>query len=180
MTGRALDPPLAALKRAARAMKVRRLDRAISRLERKLRAVAKSARRAGLRECVTRKQIRRTVNALRAPVAAEQVQSMIVSANKRMKAAGSDPSASAEVFADHVAAVRKLQVPAWARRERRALQAAARHYMRGLEELADRNAAGLYTPDAQYHALIRDRLRQANRKLHKLYDAMGAHPTGRD
>ena len=54
----------------------------------------------------------------------------------------------------------------------------ARHYTRGIDELADRNAAGLYTPDAQYDALIKDRLRQANRKLRKLYEAMGAHPTG--
>ena len=40
----AVDPPLAAVSRAGRAMKVRRLDRAITRLEKKLRAVAGSAR----------------------------------------------------------------------------------------------------------------------------------------
>ena len=173
-----LDRPLAALARAGRAMNVRRLDRTITVLERKLRAVATSSRRARLRGCVTRKQVRRIVNALRAPVGAEQVRAIIVRNNKRQKAAGSDPSASAAVWADQDAAIRKLKVPAWAKRERAALRAAARNYMRGLEELADRNAAGLYTPDAQYDELITDRLREANRKLRKLYDAMGAHPTG--
>jgi hypothetical protein len=174
----ALDPPLAALSRAGRAMKVRRLDRAITRLEKRLRAIAGSARRAGLRACVTRTQIRRTVNSLRAPVAAEQVRALVERTNKRTKAAGDDPGAAAAVFADQDAAAGKLKVPAWAKRERAAWRAAARHYMRGLEELADRNAAGLYTPDAQYDALIPDRLRAANRKLSRLYDAMGAHPTG--
>ena len=173
-----LDRPLADLARAGRAMNVPRLDRTITVLERKLRAVAKSARRAGLRECVTRKQVRRIVNALRAPVAAEQVQRMIARNNRREKAAGSDPSASAAVWADQDTVIRKLKVPAWAKRERAALRAAARNYMRGLEELADRNAAGLYTPDAQYDELITNRLREANRKLRKLWDAMGAHPTG--
>jgi hypothetical protein len=174
----ALDKPLADLARAGRAMNVRRLDRTITVLERRLRAVARSSRRAGLRGCVSRKQVRRTVNALRAPVGAEQVQRMIVLNNKRDKAAGTDPSASAEVWAKQDVTIRKLKVPAWARRERAALRAAARRYMHGLEELADRNAAGLYTPEAQYDELITDRLRAANRKLHKLYDAMGAHPTG--
>jgi hypothetical protein len=174
----ALDPRLAALRRAGRSMKVGRLDRAITRLEKKLSAVAKSARRAGLRECVTRKQVRRIVNSLRAPVAAEQVRALVVRNNKRQKAAGSDPSAGAKVWAEQDAAIRKLKVPAWARRERAAWRRAARHYMRGIEELAERNAAGLYTPDAQYDELIDDRLHAANRKLRKLYDAMGAHPTG--
>jgi hypothetical protein len=54
----ALDPPLAELSRAARAMHVRRLDRSISRLERKLRTLAGSARRAGLKECVGPNQAR--------------------------------------------------------------------------------------------------------------------------
>jgi hypothetical protein len=111
-------------------------------------------------------------------VAAEQVRALIDRANKRTKAEGDDPAAAAEVFADQEAAAAKLKVPAWAKRERAAWRAAARHYMRGLQELADRNAAGLYTPDAQYDALIPDRLRAANRKLRKLYDAMGAQPTG--
>jgi hypothetical protein len=173
----ALDRPLAKLAQAGRTMDVRRLDRTITVLERRLRTVGKSARQAGLRGCVTRKQVRRIVNALRAPVAAEQVQKMIARNNKRQKAAGSDPSAAARVWAEQDAAIRRLNVPAWARRERVALRAAARHYMHGLEELADRNAAGLYTPDAQYDALTTDRLRQANRKLRKLFDAMGAHPT---
>jgi hypothetical protein len=69
----ALDPPLAELSRAARAMHVRRLDRSISRLERKLRTLAGSARRAGLKECVGPNQARGITNALRAPVASEQV-----------------------------------------------------------------------------------------------------------
>jgi hypothetical protein len=174
----AVDRPLADLARAARAMNVRRLDRTITVLARKLRAVARSSRRAGLRGCVTRKQVRRIGNALRAPVAAEQVRRLIVRTNKRQKATGSDAAAGARVWAEQDAAIRKLKVPAWARRERAAWRAAARQRTRGIQELADRNAAGLYTPDAQYDELITDRLREANRKLRKLYDAMGAHPTG--
>ena len=174
----ALDPQLVALKRAGRAMKVARLDRAITRLERKLKVAGRSARRAGLRDCVTRKQVRRIVNSLRAPVAAEQVRALVVRNNKRQKATDGDAALGAELWADQVAAIRKVKVPAWAKRERAAWRAAAQHYARGIDELADRNAAGLYTPPTQYDALIKDRLRQANRKLRKLYDAMGAHPTG--
>jgi hypothetical protein len=177
----ALDQPLAELARAARAMDVDRLDRVITNLEGKASALAGSARRAGLKDCVGKP--RRITNALRAPVAAEQVARIIRWANRREHAAVQDKSinglrAGVEVREDMQAAVNNLHVPTWAERQHARWLAAAQHYARGIDELGDRFEAGLGTPEAQYDEMITRRFRQTNRRLHELYDAIGAHSLG--
>jgi hypothetical protein len=179
----ALDAPLGDLARASRAMRVDRLDRVITRLDRQLGTLAASARRAGLEECVGPAQARRVTNALRAPVAAERVARIVRTANRRTRAAHQDRSINGlrdavDVWRDQDVAVRKLKVPTWAERARTDWRSAARRYSRGLDELGDRYEAGLGTPDAMYDDLITRPFRQSNRMLHRLYDRIGAHSLG--
>jgi hypothetical protein len=178
----ALEPRFEELVRASKTLKVRRLDRAITRLEAAFRSLAVSARDAGLEECVQHNEPRSIVNVLRAPVASEQLALIVKSTNKRLDASKELPyleglRAFVAALGDREAAVRAMRVPAWAKRERAEYLAALRRYRRGLDEVGDRYAAGMDTPHARFVALVTRPGKRMNQKIHKLWDGMGAGPT---
>jgi hypothetical protein len=181
----ALEPRFAELLRASKTLEVRPLDRAITRLEVKLRVLAGSARRAGLSECAQHGVPRRIVNVLRAPVASEQLALIFKATNPRLDAAEDNPSyldglrGFVAALADREASVRAMKVPRWAKRERAEYLAALHAYRVGLDEVGDRYAAGLDTPHAQFVQLAGRHVKRINRAIDKLWDGMGAGPTSR-
>lgn len=185
----ALAPRFDQLARASRAMKVHPLDRAITRLEPKLRVAGESARRAGVGQCLQHDVPRTIVNVLRAPVASEQLALIFKRTNPRLDAAEEAAKSAtthvqglrdyAATLADREAAVRAMHVPRCASRERGEYLGALHACRVGIAEVADRHAAGVDTPDAELATLIKHPEKRMNRMIEKPWGGLGARPTTR-
>ena len=176
---RPVETSVADLVKASRTMQPGRLAPATDRLEVKLAALAKAARRNGL-ECLGG-GASGNVSGIRAPIAAERLAAIERRLFARIKSANHTPPPTGlqnaiSALEDGDAAVRALAVPDWARPERAAFRRGCRGYREGLAEVLDRYNAGRPTSDEQAAQLITRAAHTCARLMVRLWTALRADP----